>query len=410
MRIAVYHNLISGGNKRMLYETVRGMKANAHTVDVFTLSISNDAFFPLAGVADRFHTHPLVSSRVSARLHPGLRQVIHLPFVRRANRIIAETINNGGYDVVWVSNCWITQHPFVLRYLKRPHILYTAEHFRGAHDRIAAQALSEGAEPRPSPGILSAGVSAMVGILAAADYRNTRAATNILSNSGFTSENLLRYYGKLSKRVYPCIDTNTFRPGKTTKEELVLTVGGLHRFKGHDLVVHGVGRLPPARRPGVVIVGDRVENASEVDRLSRLAKVSGVKLEILENVSDAVLVELYNRAKVTVCASLLEPFGLVPLESMACATPVVAVREGGLRESVVDGLTGFLVDRNGAAVGDAVGRLLADEGGRSYMGQKGLEFVTRRFSIGFYWAEVERQLQSVARTNHLDYSGDSESS
>src|SRR5687768_16537508 len=176
MRVAIYHNLVSGGNKRMIYETVRGMKANGHTVDVFMLSISNENFFPLAPLADRVTTQQVFSPRASVRLHPGLRQLIHLPSVWRANRAIAEAINQNEYDVVWVTNCWVSQHPIILRYLKWPHLLYTGDHFRGAYDRIAARAMGYGARGGGRrPRVLDAVAKMLLAFLAVIDRTNVRA-------------------------------------------------------------------------------------------------------------------------------------------------------------------------------------------------------------------------------------------
>ena len=78
MKIAVYHNLGSGGNKRLLYETVRGMKAHGHTVHVYNLGGASEAFWPLHGVADEVITSvvPLVNVRgflstFNSQIHPA---------------------------------------------------------------------------------------------------------------------------------------------------------------------------------------------------------------------------------------------------------------------------------------------------------------------------------------------------
>ena len=70
-----------------------------------------------------------------------------------------------------------------------------------------------------------------------------------------------------------------------------------------------------------------------------------MKLKILNLISDEELVLLYNKAKMVVYAPYCEPFGLVPLESMSCGTPVVGVGDGGVKETVINGKTGILTGR-----------------------------------------------------------------
>jgi glycosyltransferase involved in cell wall biosynthesis len=94
------------------------------------------------------------------------------------------------------------------------------------------------------------------------------------------------------------------------------------------------------------------------EELKALACRLGVQLVEFQGISDLQLAELYGRARATVLAATLEPFGLVALESLACGTPVVAVAEGGYRETVVNGVTGYLVGRSTLDMADGIGRVL----------------------------------------------------
>jgi glycosyltransferase involved in cell wall biosynthesis len=115
-----------------------------------------------------------------------------------------------------------------------------------------------------------------------------------------------------------------------------------------------------------VIVGEGPHAGFEAF-LTGLAADLRVRLRMITAAGDEDLADLYREADVTVCAAELEPFGLTALESIACGTPVVAVREGGFRESVDDGVTGLLVQPDDAglaegirAVIDGVGRFAPD--------------------------------------------------
>ena len=115
--------------------------------------------------------------------------------------------------------------------------------------------------------------------------------------------------------------------------------------------------------------------------MTDLAREMGVVLEIKIMVSENELIDLYNRAKIFAYAPYLEPFGLAPLEAMACGTPVVAVKEGGVRETVIDNVTGFLVDRDEEEFSKAIETLLMDNGLWTTMSAKGIADIEERWTM-----------------------------
>jgi starch synthase len=117
---------------------------------------------------------------------------------------------------------------------------------------------------------------------------------------------------------------------------------------------------------------------------------------------------LYSHAAVFCCPSIYEPFGLINLEAMACATPVVASAVGGIPEVVVDGETGYLVAPDLSSeppyeprhatqfaqrLAVALNRLLADPALRHRMGQQGRVWVEEHFS----WRAVAQQTLALYR-------------
>lgn len=104
--------------------------------------------------------------------------------------------------------------------------------------------------------------------------------------------------------------------------------------------------------------------------------------------------QLYSHAAVFVCPSIYEPFGLINLEAMACGTPVVASRVGGIPEVVVDGETGWLVEpADTAALGQALRHALADPGRARRMGEAG----RRRVEAHFSWDRIAEHTLAVYR-------------
>lgn len=106
------------------------------------------------------------------------------------------------------------------------------------------------------------------------------------------------------------------------------------------------------------------------------------------------VVELYSHAAVFVCPSIYEPFGLINLEAMACGTPVVASRVGGIPEVVVDGETGWLVPPGDeAALARALRDALADPARARRMGEAG----RRRVEAHFSWDRIADRTLAVYR-------------
>jgi glycosyltransferase involved in cell wall biosynthesis len=97
---------------------------------------------------------------------------------------------------------------------------------------------------------------------------------------------------------------------------------------------------------------------------------------------------------VAVCAAELEPIGFTPLEAMACGTPVVAVREGGYKETVVDGHNGRLLERDADCLGAAIAALLTDEDTWMRLSRGALE-TAREWSVERATATLERVLGEV---------------
>jgi glycosyltransferase involved in cell wall biosynthesis len=97
-----------------------------------------------------------------------------------------------------------------------------------------------------------------------------------------------------------------------------------------------------------------------------------------------------------VYAPRLEPFGLAPLEANACGLPVVAVAEGGVRETIIDGVNGFLVQHQPQMMAHAIQRLTQDKDLVACLSKNGLEIVQEKWSLNSAVERLERELTQVA--------------
>ena len=98
-------------------------------------------------------------------------------------------------------------------------------------------------------------------------------------------------------------------------------------------------------------------------------------------ISDDELIRLYNKAKLVVYSPYLEPFGYVPLEAMACGTPVVGVKEGGVKETVLHNKTGLLTQRDEKAFANAIIKLSTDEQMWNRFSQTGIKYINSFWTL-----------------------------
>ena len=165
------------------------------------------------------------------------------------------------------------------------------------------------------------------------------------------------------------VDSTTFSPlgpaaPRSPEHPRILSVGRLVERKGFADLIRALRLVPHAE---LVIVGGppaaELRDDPEAARLRAIAVASGVshRVRLVGAVPREEMPRWYRSADVLVCAPWYEPFGLTPLEGMACGVPVVATDTGGLMDTVVDGLTGELVPpRDPSALGRTLRRLLAD--------------------------------------------------
>jgi glycosyltransferase involved in cell wall biosynthesis len=231
--------------------------------------------------------------------------------------------------------------------------------------------------------------------LRATDRASLRRADTVLVNSRFMARTIRDVYGVEAEVSHLGVDTGHFRPLGLDRRGFVLSVGSLTPLKGFDFLVEALARCPARDRPRLVVVSN-FANAPERAYLEQLAGARQVEIDLVDHVGEDDLVRLYNEAALVAYAPVREPFGLVPLEAMACGTPVVAVAEGGIPESVIDGRTGLLTDRDPARFASAIERLLADPGLARRYGQEGRAHVSREWTWDRAAARLESHLSAAA--------------
>lgn len=399
LRIALFHNLHSGGAKRTLYEEARRL-TERHHLYLYTLSSADQVFCDICPYVEEVHVYNFEPGALFrspfGRLNQGVRlfDLIHL---NRLARHVATDIDAGGYDVVLVHPCQYTQSPPVLRYLRTPTGYYCHEPLRELYETPPPRPYKRRSAARAALDAIDPLLSAYRLLLRHLDRVSLRSATLVLTNSRFTRENVRRFYGVEATVCSHGIDTTAFHPLGLPRDGFVLSVGALTPNKGFDTIIAGLGRVPKEQRPSLMIISNYAE-AQERAYLEELARAGEVDLSFQAGVGDEALVDAYNRAAMVAYAPVREPLGLVPLEAMACGTPVVGVKEGGVAETVQHGETGILTERDAEAFAQAFLKLLADEALAHRFGLQGREYVCKAWDWDKAVETLEQHLHRIAGT------------
>jgi D-inositol-3-phosphate glycosyltransferase len=209
--------------------------------------------------------------------------------------------------------------------------------------------------------------------------------------------------------VVPCgVDLVHFSPASAANTSPVvpqracryrlLSVGRLVPRKGYDTTIEALAELPDTEL--LIAGGADATPEPEHDRLVAVAEQVGVadRVRLIGQVARADMPALLRSADLVVCSPWYEPFGIVPLEAMACGVPVVASAVGGMLDTVVDRVTGAHVPpRDPGALAEVVGALLDSPSRRVELSRAGLERVRSRYSWDRVAADTAAVYQRTVR-------------
>jgi D-inositol-3-phosphate glycosyltransferase len=241
-----------------------------------------------------------------------------------------------------------------------------------------------------------------------------RRADAVIAECPQDHADLTRLYDADPRRLsmVPCgFDPDEFAPqdralsrarlGLKADEFIVLQLGRMVPRKGVDNVIRSLAHLPADVPARVLVVGGESREPDEmltpeIGRLRRLARELGVlqRVSFIGHRTRTELRDYYAAADVFASTPWYEPFGITPLEAMACGTPVVGSAVGGIRYSVRDGVTGFLVPPHDPQA--LAARLLQLHGNPALARALGRAGIRRTRSM-FTWERVTDQLLDVYR-------------
>jgi glycogen synthase len=226
----------------------------------------------------------------------------------------------------------------------------------------------------------------------------------VIAVSQEMKRDILRCYDLSPRRVtviHNGVDPAKYRPQDGSRslakyrvrKPFVFFVGRLSRQKGVFDLLDAMEHVPEGTT--LVLATGKPDTPQILEELRRALSASENVVWIPEMLEDPDLVGLYNEAAVFACPSIYEPFGIINLEAMACETPVVATRVGGIKEVVVDGETGLLVPPGDPVrLGRALSRILEDPRLAARMGEAGRKRVLQHFT----WDRIAEKTLKLYRS------------
>jgi glycosyltransferase involved in cell wall biosynthesis len=326
LRVAVVHDWLTGmrGGERVL-EAICELAPHA---ELFTL----------------IHVPGRVSPAI-ARHAPHTSFVQRLPWAERWYRyylplfpVAIEQFDLDGFDLILSSSHCVAKS--VIAPAGARHLCYCHTPMRYAWDQFEHYFGSG------RVGLASHLARPVLRHLARWDAVTSGRPDRYVANSQYVAQRIGRYYNRVASVVHPPVDTTFFTPLDIRPEPYFLIVSALVPYKRVDVAIAAAARLGIP----LTIVGEGPERA-------RLEATSGPTVKFLGRLTDEEVRDLYRRAT-AVLVPWEEDFGIVPVEAHACGRPVVALKRGGVLDSVQEGLNGLLVDDDSdAAWTDALDRV-----------------------------------------------------
>lgn len=312
MKIAIFHDYFRfiGGGEKLALTLARGLGADIITTDVDRSLVNKMGF----GDVNIISLGPLT------RREP-LRQI-------QATFKFSRSDFRGRYDFYIFSGNWA--HYASRKH--RPNLYYNHAHVRVFYD-LKEETIGSLRSP-----FSRFAARVWVALHSRLDKRSIARVDTIVANSEFTARRFKEYLGRDSTIVYPPVDTAKFH--YIADDGYWLSVNRLFPEKRVELQLDAFARMPGER---LVIIGgsDRGEYSGSYAR--GIVEKLPPNVTLLSGISEEKLIEYYGRCRGLIATSRDEPFGMNAIEAMASGKPVIAVKEGGYLETVVDGKTGVLI-------------------------------------------------------------------
>ncbi|MDQ1706399.1 MAG: hypothetical protein QOF18_2765 [Frankiaceae bacterium] len=373
MRFAAYHPWVylTSGLERTFLEL---FDRSRHDWVLYTHRFQPETTYPGLSQHDVVELAPRVSVQRS-----------FVPLMRAATTIARTRLPDDGTAGLLVSSEGLGD--FILARHRGPTACYCHTPLKILHDDATRAALREQSKGK------YAALRTLAPAFAAADRAMWRRYDHVFANSAETRRRIetakLRAATEVEVLV-PGVDTERITPGDEARVQRFVLAGRIMWQKNIELAVEAMRLLAAEGTSSSLVVAGAVDEKSRpyLARLRELA--AGLPVQFRPDPSDDELVSLYRTSTAALFTARNEDFGIVPLEAMAAGTPVLAVDNGGPRETVVDGVTGWLLAPDVATFADRMRQVLTAPAEVNAM-----RAAARERAEGFGWQRLTDRVDDV---------------
>ncbi|MBU9762710.1 glycosyltransferase family 4 protein [Mycobacterium sp. TNTM28] len=317
-RVAIVHERFTefGGSERVVAEFMKSWPQ----AKVFAPITEPACRHQVLGAAGRSDTGPTITGSWLDRIHSATGRKSHAPLLPLVSKAFRDLPLQENADVVLVSHhSFATQAALAT---EAPVVAYVHSPARWAWDKTFRDHEMASRAGRVA-------LSTLGGLARRGELRAAPRLSHVIANSQAVAQRIQDWWGLPSSVVNPPVRTDRFSPDQSApREDFYLFAGRLVPYKRPDLAIRA------AQRAGcrLVILGDGRFR-------EHLETIAGPETTFLGAASDDVLHDMYRRCRALLMPGI-EDFGIVPVEAMACGTPVLALGAGGALDTVVPGVTG----------------------------------------------------------------------
>ena len=404
MRIAIWHNLPSGGGKRALYNHIKALQGHGHYIEGWTTDYASQDYLPLSEIIKE-HCKPITKNlqKINKNKSPIRRTIKTINLLKKHCKECVEEIEREGFDLIFANSCGLTYMPYIGLFAKIPVVTYLGEPNRLLYEASEIGNIWE----LPAFNFTPRGINRLRKdllttysrrIKVGEEIKAAKSCSRILVNSLYSRESIKRAYGINSSVCYLGVDEKLFHSDNDIlKKPFVVGMGSIGKGKNVDMAIHVIAKIPTYQRPQLKWISNGFI-PDYFNEITTLAKELKVEFIPLIDINDNKITEVLSEAAVMIYTSQLEPFGLAPIEANMCGTSVVGVAEGGIRESIKNQINGFLV--NGYQI-DEMSKLilpfLTDINYAKQMGKQARAHALKYWNWKQMADNIENELQSIIR-------------